>query len=239
MITPSLSTLTRGILAAVALTAASTGANATTYHSDSPDPFASGSNYTVDLQNATHTAITLPGLGFSATDFIISGFSVTSATDTAAGVDWVYNANFQAFNAGVAVTGVLTSTNFEVLVNGQHGLPTGPLVGTFTEQLLHATFTGGGISTFLAPGDVPTGSVTIAGGGLLGGYNITPPNLTINAQYTDPNGNTHDTPPLTDVNGTPSSVPEIDAASGTGALALLAGALALIGERRRRVATAA
>jgi len=240
MFTKSLSTPTRALLAAAVLSVASASASATTYHSSSPDPFASGSAYTVDLQNASHTLISLPGLPFSATDFIISGFTVNSGTDVAGGVDWSYTAHFQAYNGDPTnpankVGPELTSNNFEALVLGQHSLDaphTGPLVGTFTEQLLSATFTdlgGSGVSTFLKPGDVPTGSVTIAAAGLLGGYNITPPNLTINAQYTDPNGDTHDTPPLTDVNGTtPSGVPE-----PATALLMVAG---LLGMRRRRAA---
>lgn len=93
---------------------------------------------------------------------------------------------------------------------------------TNTSAGVLSAFTGAGsINLFTSA----TSSNNAAGGGDLSSTFLTRYNATLEVRY-----GYDDTPPPPP----PGSVPEIDAISGTGALTLMAGALALAGERRRR-----
>jgi hypothetical protein len=238
MMNPSLSTLTRGILAAAVLSAASTSAQAV--FSVTPDPFAAfGGGYTVDLQVSGGGTVSLPGIG-DATNFLISSFSLDAGAshDTAAGYVWVYHPTFVAKNGAATVASLPTGT-FIVQVDGQH-FPTGTLTGVFTEHLLQATFTDGTVTASLNPAAVtPSGTVSIQPAAGFG-YNILPPSLTINAQYSIGGGAPISVPSLTDVNGTNNGAATVGGSVPEPAtLALLAPGLLAMGARRRRGGVAA
>jgi hypothetical protein len=232
----SLSQLTRGIVAAIALSAASSGANA--FYSDFPDPF---TGQTVDLYLAASYGglVPLPGVGpggmtLYANHFYISGFGSPSTVGDHNTYHPTFDVDFLD-GGGTPVGGgaTLSAVNYEVQFVGR---PSNTALGTFTMNILDATFSGVtslGDAIVVSLANAPTATVSIAaraGGGFDIDY-LTP--LAIVGQYTLNGGAPIQTQTLG--HGTV-RVPEIDAMSGAGALSLLGFALALVGERRRRAA---
>ena len=224
------SKLARAVLAAIALSAASTAANAFT--TSAPDPFL---GQVVDLQSTPPgTVIGLPGLGYT-TGFTIDGFNFEGASG---GVN-SYSASFHSslsdtIGGPVVRTANLTGTsNFVVDFVGRSN----PFqTGIFDLVLNQASFSGtvNGQTVAVSLGNVPTAQVSIqnhAGGG----YDIT--YLTafqVTGQYTIDGGAPVTVPGLGDTHGQPpTGLPE-----PATALLMAPGLLAMLA-RRRRAAVAA
>ncbi|MDD5033735.1 MAG: hypothetical protein PHE55_03175 [Methylococcaceae bacterium] len=239
MVNQTLSALTRGILAAVALSSVSAVANAG-FVNALPDPFLGRS---VDLQAASGTLVPLSGVGpggvtLYANHFLIQNF-VFNSFDGVTGTENLtaqFDVDFLD-SAGKPVGGNadLPGT-FKVQFNGR----TTPFeAGTFTTRLLEASFSG--TTSLGTPIDVslanqPTATISIqphVGGN---GYDINYlTSFTIQGQYALNGGAPIAVPPLGDANnGTTTKVSE------PLTLALLVpGLLAMAGSRRRRAAAAA
>jgi hypothetical protein len=233
-----LSSLSRGILLAIAVVAAP-AANAD-FVNFVADPFM-GNTAGVDLQTPAGTLIEIAGIGpggasLYASHFLINNFTPVSLT----GATEIFAADFHVDflnNLGVSVgaSATLHTNAFTVDFAGRAN----PFqLGTFDLTLQSATFTGllGTTPLAVSLANIPTATVTISsnpGGGNLIHYN-TP--FSIQGQYSINNGPNIPTPPLGDANGggvTP-SVPE-PAILGMA----ITGMLGMLGMRSRRRSLAA
>jgi len=229
MMTHSLSIPARAALAAIALAAVSTGANA--FPSSAPDPFL---GQTVNLQaTPPGTWVALPGLGYT-TSFIIDNFRSLGV----AGDIYTYDADFTSalsdtVGGPVARTADLTGIdNFVVQMVGR----TDPYsTGIFDLVLQTADFSGtvDGQLVEVSLANIPTARVSITG--TFGDFEITyiTP-FSIDGQYALDGGDPIEVPGLGDVNGQPPGVP-VPAT----ALLMIPGFLGVLGLRRRRAAAAA
>lgn len=235
-----LSTLTRGLFAAVALTAASGAANALPVFTPNGDPFPAGSSVTIGGGFATP---------FGAVDSILlDTFSASPAINPNGGSPiYTYTAAFHTIfkdapggNAVGYYNG--TSSDFTVRIDSRGGLFN---VGTFVATLLSATFNGvvtdltsavvGNLTAQLNPALFTTGTATFAGPVVVGGnLGLTADtSFTVNSQYSVNGGPFTNLPPLPGNSTPPAAVSE------PASLALLVpGLLGLFGARRRVAAAA-
>jgi hypothetical protein len=206
------------------------------------DPFPTAS--TVTISGGFNTPF-----GYVST-ISLSGFALQNTAVSGADYTYTYNANFHndfhASNVDPTVQGQFngTSSNFVVEILGRGGAGN---VGTFTANLLSATFSGvvtdlmntsvGNLATSLQPGQSQAGTAVFTGpvvvGGNIGEYADT--SFVINPQYAVNGGAPVTLPPLT-ANSTP---PDVTGLPVPAPLALMVPGLLAMFAGRRRAAVAA
>jgi hypothetical protein len=233
---PPLSSLSRGILLAIAVSAAP-AANAG-FVNFVADPFM-GNTAGVDLQTSAGTLVEIAGIGpggasLYASHFLINNFSpllLSGPTETFSAdfhVDFLDN-----LGTPVGASATLHTNAFTVDFSANHTAPFQN--GTFNLILQSATFTGfigGSTPLAVSLANIPTATVVIsnhAGGGFDIDYS-TP--FSIQGQYSVNNGPNVPTPPLGDVNGGQPTTPNVPEPALLGMA--ITGMLAMAGMRNNR-----